>query len=278
MTQGKGIIVGVLGQWASGKTTAARTLIDYLGGEEEVVFISDRVLLASQAVNHILELGESGVKRTIADDGRQRLEGERTTVWLRPGEDLASVDLGSLQFDLPHDVDTDEKAPFCDWLTEAKVELGRRICASHSGGKPVVIESGFGTNMEPRGERPFSHTIADLFASLEEGGAHPRRVGWIIVEAGYERRSARNRRRADSVPAVEFDRYAADGGDLDPAEQRRWEREGTVIRRVWNNHDDVERFRADVIAAFEEMFGGSRNHGGLAPRALYQGGDGVGGS
>jgi len=49
-----GIIVGVLGQWASGKSTAARTLIRYLGGEGKVVFINDRDLFASQAFNHIL--------------------------------------------------------------------------------------------------------------------------------------------------------------------------------------------------------------------------------
>jgi molybdopterin-guanine dinucleotide biosynthesis protein len=35
-----GIIVGILGQWASGKTAAARTLIRYLGGEGEVASIT----------------------------------------------------------------------------------------------------------------------------------------------------------------------------------------------------------------------------------------------
>jgi uridine kinase len=38
------IVVGVLGQWASGKSTAARTLIRYLGGEGKVTFITDREL------------------------------------------------------------------------------------------------------------------------------------------------------------------------------------------------------------------------------------------
>ena len=56
-----GFIVGVLGQWASGKTEAARTLIRHLGGEGEVVFITDRVLFASQVANHILELEDSRV-------------------------------------------------------------------------------------------------------------------------------------------------------------------------------------------------------------------------
>jgi len=78
------IIVGVLGQWASGKSAAASTLVRYLGGEGEVVFINDRVLLARQAVKHILELGDSKVKLGIEDDGRQRLEGELATVYLGP--------------------------------------------------------------------------------------------------------------------------------------------------------------------------------------------------
>ena len=38
------IIVGILGQWASGKSTASGTLVRYLGGEGEVIFISDREL------------------------------------------------------------------------------------------------------------------------------------------------------------------------------------------------------------------------------------------
>ena len=59
------IIVGVLGQWASGKSTAARTLVEYLGGEGRVVFINDQELVASQAVNHILELEDSKVKLSI---------------------------------------------------------------------------------------------------------------------------------------------------------------------------------------------------------------------
>ena len=36
------IMVGILGQWASGKSTAAKTLIGYLGGEGEVAFITDQ--------------------------------------------------------------------------------------------------------------------------------------------------------------------------------------------------------------------------------------------
>lgn len=59
-----------------------------------------------------------------------------------------------------------------------------------------------------------------------------------------------------SVPADMFDRYAADGGDLSPDEQHRLAEQGTVIKRVSNDHDDIERFRADIIATFEEMFTG----------------------
>jgi hypothetical protein len=62
--------------------------------------------------------------------------------------------------------------------------------------------------------------------------------------------------RRDRVPVDVFDRYAADGGDLDPDHQKRLAEQGTIIKRVPNDHDDIERFRADIIAAFEEMFRG----------------------
>ena len=52
-----------------------------------------------------------------------------------------------------------------------------------------------------------------------------------------------------------FARYAADGGDLDPDHQNRLEERGTIIKRVPNDHNDIERFRTDIITAFKEMFG-----------------------
>ena len=81
---------------------------------------------------------------------------------------------------------------------------------------------------------------------------------WIIVEAGYDKRSERNEKRRDKIPVHYFERYGADGGDLDPDYQNRLEERGTKIKRVSNNHDDIERFRADIIAAFEEMFRGHK--------------------
>ena len=250
----EGIIVGILGQWASGKSTAAITLVRYLGGEDEVTFVTDRELLASQAINHILELEDPIVKLSIGDDGRQQLEGELATVWLSPGEDLKTVDLNMLLFDL-HDGVYDNVAPASySWIDTARLELGYQIRERSADDKPIVIEAGFGTNMEPRGVNPFSHSIADLFARLEEAGVEPKQVKWIIVEAGFERRSERNKKRKDSVPAVEFERFAADGGDLDPRHQNRLLEQGTTIKRVPNDHDDIEKFRADIIAAFEEMF------------------------
>jgi hypothetical protein len=244
------IIVGVLGQWASGKSTAARTLIGYLGGEGEVAFISDRQLVASQAVNRILELGDSKVKLSIEDDGRQRLDGGHVTIWLDPGEDLKSVDLSALQrFDVPDDL-------LPAWLNRARVELGNQICERSADGKPIVIEAGFGKN-------PFDHTIPDLFMKLEEAGVQPGHVRWLIVEAGYDRRAERNEKRRDSVPLDVFARFAADGGDLDPDHQNRLEEQGTIIKRVPNNHDDIERFRGEIIAAFEEMFRGVLPAGGV---------------
>ncbi len=234
------IIVGVLGQWASGKSTAAKILFRYLGGEGEVVFISDRELFASQAVNHILELEDSKVKLSIEDDGRQRLDGVHATVWLGPGEDLKTVDLNTLNFDVHDNMQG-------LWLDRARIKLGHQICGRSTGGKPIVIEAGFGKN-------PFGHTISDLFTRLEETGVGPKQVRWIIIEAGYDKRSERNEKRRDRVPSNVFSRYAADGGDLDPGNQNRLEEQGTIIKRVPNDHDDIERFRADIIAAFKEMF------------------------
>jgi hypothetical protein len=140
-------------------------------------------------------------------------------------------------------------------INRARVEVGYQIRERSADGKPIVIEAGFGTNTEPIGENPFSHTISDLFVRLGEAGVRPNQVGWIIIEAGYDRRSRRNQQREVSVPVAVFDRYAADGGDLDPDHQNRLEEQGMMIKRVFNDHDNVERFRADVIVAFEEMFG-----------------------
>lgn len=234
------IIVGVLGQWASGKSTAARVLVRHLGGEDEVVFLNDAVLLADQAIKHILEAENSKVKLSAEGDGRQRLEGEHSTVWLGPGEDLATVDLSTLRFDV-------DDAVLPAWLNRARIELGTQLCARPADGKPIVFEAGFG-------RYPSDHTVPDLFVALEEGGADPNQVRWIVVEAGYGKRAERNEKRRFGPPADVFARYAADGGDLEPDRQRALEEQGTLIRRVPNDHDDLERFSTELIAAFEEMF------------------------
>jgi hypothetical protein len=245
-----GIIVGVLGQWASGKTEAARTLVRHLGGEGKVVFLTDRVLFASQVINHILDLEESKVVISIEDDGRQRLDGELATVWLRPGEDLRTVDPSTLHFDVYDDQVLNA------WRKRAKVELGVQIRKRSAGGKPIVIEAAFGPNLEPAGENPYGRTISDLFARLEKGGVEPGQVKWIIIEVCYDKRLERNEKRRDSIPVCYFERLGADGGDLAPEHQMRLEERGTVIKRVPNDHDDVERFRTEIVAAFEEMFRG----------------------
>jgi hypothetical protein len=236
------VIVGILGQWASGKSTAARTLVAHLGGEGKVVFINDQLLFAGQVVDYILELEASKVVSNIEDDGRQRLEGELATVWLRPGEDLRTVDATTLLFHVPDDT-------IWAWLNSARVELAHKICDRSAEGKPIVAEAGFG-------ESPSGHTIADLFLRLEEAGAEPKQVKWIIVEASYDKRLERNEKRRFGPPVNVFARHAADGGDLDPDQQKRLEEQGTIIQRVPNDHDDIERFRADIIAAFEGMFPG----------------------
>jgi hypothetical protein len=244
-----GIIVGVLGQWASGKTEAARTLVACLGGEGKVVFLTDRVLFASQVINHILELEDSKVTVSIEDDGRQRLEGELAIVWLGPGEDLRTVEPSTLHFDF-----YDEQVMNA-WRLRAKVELGAQIRERAAGGRPIVIETAFGPNIEPVGEEnPYGRTISDLFARLERAGVEPGQVKWIIVEAGYDTRSERNENRRDCIPVGYFERLGADGGDLAPDQERELKKQGVTIRRVPNDHDEIERFRADIIAAFEEMF------------------------
>jgi hypothetical protein len=248
------IVVGILGQWASGKSAAAETLVRYLGGEGNVTFITDRELLARQAVNYILELEASQIKRNIDNEGRQRFEGELATVYISSEETLENVDLNAMLFDLHDDVYDNVPHESLSWIDKARIDLGHQIRDRSLEGKPIIIEAGFGTNTDPRGETPFRHTISDLFMKLEEAGVGPERVKWIIIEASYEKRSERNKKRRDTVPTVEFNRFAADGGDLAPDQQKKWEAQGTTVIRVPNEHDDIERFRADIIAAFEEMF------------------------
>jgi len=161
-------------------------------------------------------------------------------VWLNPGEELRTVDLNTLRFNLP-----DHILP--PWLARARVELGNQICEHSADGKPIVVEAGFG-------RVPLGHTLSDLFMCLEESGVGPKHVKWIIVEAGFAKRAKRNARRCDSVPVDIFAKYAADGGDLDPDHRCRLEEQGTRFKRVSNDHDDLEKFKADIIAAFEEMF------------------------
>jgi hypothetical protein len=241
------IVIGVLGQWASGKTVAAKALISHLGGGSQVVFITDRALFAGQATRYMLELDEAELKVTLEDDGRRRFDGEVASVWLRPGEDMVSVDLTRLRFRVDDDV-------IPEWQRRARAELGREICKWSGCGKPLVIEASFGPDYEAPGHEPLKLSISDLFASFEEAGVPASLVKWLVVEAGQEIREARNRGRGAKVPLKLFARYAADGGDLEAQEQRRLAERGMQIRRVANDHDDIERFRADVIAAFQALF------------------------
>ena len=132
------IVVGILGQWASGKSTAAKILIEYLGGKGRVTFINDRDLLSRQAVIHIFELEDSKVTRNVEDDGRQRLDGEHVTVWLDPAEDLKSADLRTFhRFNAPDDL-------LAVWLNRARAEMGYQIREKSANGKLILIEAGFG--------------------------------------------------------------------------------------------------------------------------------------
>jgi hypothetical protein len=248
-----GVVVGVLGQWASGKSTAARTLVDHLGGDDEVIFLTDRVLLGQHVVKYVLRREESEVKRAIEADGSRRFAGPLATYWLPPGEELSTVDLNYLRFDLHQDVYDKVPAGACSWLNEVRIELGRQILARAAEGKPIVVEAGFGSNQQPRGENPFCHNVDDLFVRLGQAGLEPDRVKWILIEASYATRRARNHRRIDVVPDLEFDRFAADGGDLDPEQARYWSERGITLKRVTNDHHDVQRFKRDITAACDEL-------------------------
>jgi hypothetical protein len=207
-----------------------------------VAFLNDAVLLASRAVNHVLELERLGAARRVEEDGRQCLRGKQATVWLRPGEDFQTVELATLRFAVDDDV-------MPEWLHRCRIEMGREICRRSTEGRPIVAEVAFG-------KHPARHTIADLFGALQEAGVECQQVKWIVVEAGFGKRAERNKSRRFGPPPDLFARVAADGGDLDPGLEDRLTEKGTVIRRVRNDHDDIARFRGDVILAFDEMFAG----------------------
>ena len=145
-------IAGILGQYASGRNEAVRALIRYLGGE-----------------------------RQMEEDGTQRLDGKLATVWLRPGEDLNTLDRDTLRWEMRESV-------VHPWLARMRVHLGHQIRERSAEGKPVIIEAGFGEN-------PLSQTLSHLFARLEEAGVGPERVKWILVEADFDKRAARNAKR-----------------------------------------------------------------------------------
>ena len=242
----RGVIVGVLGQWASGKTLAAKTLIQHLGGKEEVIFLTDRVLFASQVIDYISTLEESKLLVSVDDDGRRRYKGELAVLWLNPGEQLRSVDPETLDFDIYND------QIMIEWRTNAKVELGNQIRERSKSRKPVVVEAAFGPNTEPDVEYLYGRTIADLFARLENAGADPSQIAWLIISTSFENRFKRNEMRRDKIPPEYFLTYSADGGDFTHEQEKLWAGRGTIIQRIDNNHDDVERFRSEILAAFED--------------------------
>ena len=241
------ITVGILGQWASGKTEAARTLIGHLGGPGKVTFLSDRELFFRQAHEYFLGLNESQVTTVLEADGSRRLQSEQAALWLGPGEDLRSVNLSSLRF-YPDDETS------ASWLAASRRELGDRIRVRCAEDKPVVIEVAFGPDVRDLGGGPLRLTVADFFSGLEDAGLEAEQIKWIIVEAGYQVRSRRNDRQGAHVPVDIFDRFAAGGGDLTPEQQKEWEKQGMTFIRVSNDHEDIEKFRSDIITAFEEIF------------------------
>lgn len=247
-----GTVVGVLGQWASGKSEAARTLIKHMGGPDSVTFITDRGLWVSLFLKHVLQQEGLDFQVTVDEEGRQRVDCELATFWLEPGQDLSSVEPAALRFQM-HDDDL-----MVDFRRRGKMELAPEIRRRSAGRKPLVIETSFGPNRSEAGGDRYGRTIADLFVRLEGGGVDPRQVKWIIVEASSATRAERNARRPGRIPPELFARADFEGGDLAPDHERRLVGQGAQIRRVENDHDDVERFRADIVAAFEDMCGEGR--------------------
>lgn len=237
--QDEKIAVGILGQWSSGKSTAARILIEHLGGEGTVIFLNDQHIFASLLVKKLLDEDSARIVSRVEGDGRQRLATEYATIWLRPGEELQTVDVKSIAFDVPDET-------LAAWLNKARISLAHQLRERLGEGKPIVIEAGFGAY-------PADHTISDLFLRLEEAGLEPKQVKWILIEASFEKRAVKNARREFPVPAEVFAKHAVDGGGLNPADERRLEDQGTVIRTVRNDLEDINRFKSDVIATFESI-------------------------
>ena len=213
-----------------------------------MAFLSDRELLFRQAHEYFLGLDESEVTVVLEADGSRRLQSDQAALWLGPGQDLRSVDLCSLRF-YPDDETS------ASWLAASRLELGHRIRARCEVNRPVVIEVAVGPDVQDLGGGPLRLTIADFLSGLENAGVQVNRIKWIIVEAGYEVRSGRNERQGAHVPVDIFDRFAIDGGDLTREQQKAWEKRGLILKRVSNDHDDMERFRSDIITAFEEVSG-----------------------
>jgi hypothetical protein len=204
-------------------------------------------------VDYILGLDDSKIIHTTSEKG-ESFEGELAIVYVPPGETLETLDFNALLFDLKDEVYNNVPMNTYSWFDQIRIELGRQIRERSREGKPIVIEAGFGTNTDKKGENPMSHSIHDLFTLLEVAKLDPNLVKWIIIEASYQVRLMRNQKRKDTVPAKEFDRFAASGGDLTPAEEQEWVKGGARFIRVPNNHDDYQRFKKDIIAAYKELF------------------------
>ena len=89
----RSVVVGVLGECASDKSTAARILVDHLGGPDQVIFLDDRSLVAAHAVEHVRQLPETQLERSVDAAGLNKISGPLMTVRPPPGETLDTVDI-----------------------------------------------------------------------------------------------------------------------------------------------------------------------------------------
>ena len=107
-------------------------------------------------------------------------------------------------------------------------------------------------------------TLALILLAALLGGV----AGYLIAQYMNKTRLREKQERATGLIAeaetkakdivLQVDRFAADGGDLEPDQEKIWVEKGMTIKRVSNNHEDVQRFRDDIVAAFEELFGAVR--------------------
>lgn len=231
----------IVGEFASGKTTAAGFVENQLRVNGEVLSNSDREEYARGVLHDLREHQQS---TEMMGEGRLVVRGRHATAFVTEGEDFSSTPLYELSFRVH-----DNTIPY-----EARRRLGFWMLAGLDDEMPRVMEIAIGTNKSSEGENPFSHTLADFVDIVEEVGVLPEHLRIIYLEASFETRSQRNQRRPDPVPWEAFEQYAAEGGGLTLGFAQELQERGAVIVRVNNDHDNLLKFQREVEGAFRSLY------------------------